>query len=439
MVSNNHSGENPEHLKPPKGHVAVIGGGIIGACSALYLHRSGWKVTLIEKDRFGQGSSHGNCGLIVPSHVLPLNMPQNLIAGIKWLFKKDAPLHIALKFNPNLFRWLLRFALGCNRRQVKRSATGRAALLNDAVAQYESLLSLVDLPCDWEKRGVLYIFRQAHELIHHRDVDRQMRSYGTEQGRLLDREELLRLEPSLGRDVAGAWLYSNSAHLRPDLLMASFKSYFQQAGISILEDTEVTSFQSVDGMAHSAVTTKGLVDAHQFVLATGAWTGLLGSMLGSHIPIQPGKGYSVTMARPHACPTIPCMLEADHVVATPWKSGFRLGGTMEFSGYDQQLNRPRVNALYRGYRKYFATQDVGPPQEEWWGWRPMTPDGLPIIDRSPKFKNVLIAAGHNMLGLGLGPITGQLVAEMINGENPRLDVSPYRLDRFGVKPPLALT
>ncbi len=414
--------------KKPK-RAVIIGAGVIGAACAYSLCRSGWNVTVIEKDHWGQGSSHGNCGLILPSHVLPLNMPGVFWQGLKWMLKHDAPLYIKPKPDLALGAWLLRFALRCNRRAMLQAAVARSAMLKGALDLFQDLIDTEALDCNWETKGALYVFRSLKELESYRNIDALLMSFG-EAGRALNRTELQALEPTLRTDVAGAYLYESAAHLRPDLLMRELNRVLTSAGVTILEQTTVTALKGDDGRVIKAMTDRGSVTGDAFVVATGAWTPFLARELGCRIPIQPGKGYSVTLPRPNPCPSRPCMLEEDRVVATPWPGGYRLGGTMEFTGYDESLNPRRLGALYRGAQRYFKHTEWGPVEEEWCGWRPMTFDGLPIIDRAPKWQNVMLAAGHNMLGISLAPGTGKLVSELLNGQTPHLDPNPYRIGRF---------
>jgi D-amino-acid dehydrogenase len=249
-------------------------------------------------------------------------------------------------------------------------------------------------------------------------------------GKMMNREEALNMEPTLRHDIAGAWFYDHSAQLRPEALMRELKRVLVNRDVEIIEQAEVTGFRINNSRAAAVVTNLGRFAAEQFVVATGAWTPLLADNLGCRIPIQPGKGYSVTMKRPSIGPSITCFFEEAKVVATPWPSGLRLGGTMEFIGYDESLNRHRLDSLLQISKRYLRRMDLSGIEEEWCGWRPMTPDGLPIIDRLPHLKNVIIAAGHNKEGISMAPGTGKLISEMISGEKSHIDPSPYRIDRF---------
>jgi D-amino-acid dehydrogenase len=204
----------------------------------------------------------------------------------------------------------------------------------------------------------------------------------------------------------------------------------EQRGVGIREQCKVEGLNREQGTARAVSTSQGELPADAFVFATGAWTPLLNHLLGCRIPIQPGKGYSITMPRPARCPVLPMIFEEHRVGVTPFQSGYRLGSTMEFAGYDTTLHRRRLDLLREGARHYLHEPYCEPVEEEWYGWRPMTPDSLPIIDRSPALPNVIIAAGHNMLGLSMAPATGQLVAEIMNADRPHLEAEAYSMKRF---------
>jgi D-amino-acid dehydrogenase len=200
--------------------------------------------------------------------------------------------------------------------------------------------------------------------------------------------------------------------------------------VTVREGCAVREVVREAGRARAVRTTQEEMSADAFVFATGALTPLLSGQLGCAIPIQPGKGYSITMPRPARCPSLPLLFDEHRVAVTPMRSGYRLGSTMEFAGYDATIDRRRLDLLREGARHYLHEPSCEPVEEEWFGWRPMTYDGMPIIDRSPVMANVLIAAGHNMLGLSMAPATGKLVAELLGGDPPHVDPSPYSLRRF---------
>jgi D-amino-acid dehydrogenase len=412
------------------GRVVVVGGGVIGACAAYYLARAGWRVTVLERGAFGMGCSHANCGYVCPSHVLPLAAPGAVWSTLKTLFARNSPLKVRPGTVLANLGWFLGFARKCNERDMLAGGRAIQALLNSSRSLFAELIETEKLDCEWETKGLLFVFRTRHAFEHYAHTDELLRERFGQGARRFDADELTALEPALLPGCAGGYLYEGDAHLRPDRLMSEFHRVLVGLGVEIIENCEVTGFVRENGIARAVRSGAGEVAADHFVVATGAWTPLLNRELGCRVPIQPGKGYSVTMPRPAVCPTYPLIFEEHRVAVTPFRSGYRLGSTMEFAGYDAALNRSRLSILTDAARLYLREPLAEPVQEEWWGWRPMTFDGLPVIDRSPATSNVLIAAGHNMLGLSMAPATGKLVAEVLGGGRPHVEAAPYCLKRF---------
>lgn len=417
-------------MSSSSGDVLVIGGGVVGVACAYYLQAAGWKVTLIDQSEVGRGCSHGNCGLICPSHVLPLAAPGAVRVAVRAFLQRNGPFSIKARFDPALWSWLLQFARKCNHHDMISAGHAIQGLLNSSRALYDELIQREGLSCEWEHRGLLFVFQHHAALNHYTETDHCMRKEFGVPARRLDSEELVAMEPALKPGLAGAWYYEADAHLRPDRLMTAWRKVLEQKGVAIHERCAVEKFIRDNGRLRAITTSKGEMSAEHFVFAVGAWTPLWQRGLGCKIPIQPGKGYSITMARPAKCPTIPLIFEEHRVVATPMQSGYRLGSTMEFAGYDRSLSPRRLELLRAGARPYLHEPLGQPVEEEWYGWRPMTYDGKPIIDRCPELSNTMIAAGHNMLGLSMAPATGKLVAEILSEKAPHLDPAPYSLKRF---------
>ena len=410
--------------------VIIIGGGVIGTASAYYLAKRGWSVTLLERDQYGMGCSHGNCGLLAMSHVLPLTEPGAVAKTLKAMLTSHAPFFIKPRFDVRLWAWLYRFARRCNMRDMLEAARARHQLLQSSDRLYQQLLEEEAIECEWESQGCLFVYQSKTEMEKFAKTEELVRKQFGLAATRYDSDAVVRLEPALKPDVVGGWHYTTDAHLRPDRLMSSWRQVLQRLGVSILENCEVKGFVREDTCARAVDTSSGEMESDVFLLATGALTPLLEAHLGCRIPIQPGKGYSITMPRPAQCPRVPLIFPDHKVVVTPMKSGYRLGSTMEFSGYDSSLNRHRLHALKEAAEHYLHHPHCEPIEEEWYGWRPMTFDGKPIIDRCPAMKNVFLAAGHNMLGLSMAPATGTLIAELINGDSPHIDPAPYRVSRF---------
>jgi D-amino-acid dehydrogenase len=412
------------------GHVVVVGGGVIGASCAYYLAKSGWSVTVLDRGGFGQGCSHGNCGFVCPSHVLPLAVPGAVRSALKALVSRNAPFSIKPRLDPALWGWLVRFARRCNAHDMLQAGRALQALLNSSRALYDTLMKEKPFDCEWEARGMLVVFLHREPMEHHAATDRLLRESFDMGAERYDGDRLVELEPALKPGLAGGWLYRSDAHLRPDRLMSSWRRVLEARGVSVRERCEVTGFTRESGKARAVLTAQGEMAADAFVVATGAWAPQLSDHLGCRLPIQPGKGYSITMPRPARCPNVPLIFDEHRVAVTPWASGYRLGSTMEFAGYDTRLDPKRLQLLREGAKPYLHDPYCEPVLEEWYGWRPMTSDSKPIVGRSPALTNVLVAAGHNMIGVATAPATGKLVAEMLSGDRPHIDPAPFAVTRF---------
>jgi len=408
--------------------VVVIGGGVVGAACAYYLSKADWNVTVIDRGAFGEGCSHANCGYVCPSHVLPLAGPGAIRDGLKALLRRNGPLKIRPRLDAALWSWMFSFARRCNRADMLKAGHGIQPLLTSSRQLYETLLNDEGIDCDWEARGLLFVFQNRPAMEHYAHTDKLLRNeFGLGAKRFVG-DDVSALEPALVPGLAGGWLYETDAHLRPDRLMSELRRVLAARGVSIVEHAPVERIVG-EKKAAAVVTPQGEIAADAVVVATGAWTPMLNRELGARVPIQPGKGYSITMPRPGRCPAIPLIFEEHRVAVTPFRDGYRLGSTMEFAGYDTSMNPARLQLLRDGARPYLHESEAQPVLEEWYGWRPMTPDGLPYIDRSPRFDNVWLAAGHNMLGLSMATATGKLIAELLDERAPHIDPGPYALRR----------
>lgn len=410
-------------------HTVIIGGGIIGGFAAWYLAQTGRQVTLIEQAQFGKAASHGNCGYVSPSHVIPLARPGQLTKAIKGMLSRQTALRIEPTKLFSLAPWLLKFALRCNSKNMMEAGQACHPLLQSSATLYREVFEQQNMQVEWKTDGLLFVFRDQHEFDDYTAVDAWLKQHFDMAAEPLAGKALTELEPALKPGLAGAWLYRCDAHLRPSKLMSEVRRIITGQGVKVLENTAMKGFASTGDRATAVMTNGETISADEFVVATGAWTPLLNEAVGIKLPIQPGKGYSITMARPKICPKYPMILEECHVAITPFDTGYRVGSTMEFTGYDSTLNRHRLNYLRSGAAQYLHEPTAEPVEEEWCGWRPMTADGIPFIDRSPRFNNVWIAAGHSMLGISMGTGTGKLIAEMVSGQKPHLDVTPYRVNR----------
>jgi len=409
--------------------ILVVGGGVIGAACSHQLANRGYQVTVIEKDLWGRACSHGNCGLICPSHVLPLTEPGAVRKTMFSLLKRNSPFSIRPRFDPRLWKWLWRFARRCRHDRMVEAARTRMPLLEQSQDAYRQMVQEGILECEWESRGSLYVYRDQEQLDKFSATASLLEQEFGLLPECLDGGQLEAMEPTLKSGLAGAWYFPDDVHVRPDRLLSSWRTHLEKQGVQIHENCELEKLVSEQGRVVAAIAGEQQIELDGLVIATGALTPLLARELGCRLPIQPGKGYSITMPRPQPCPTIPLLFVDEKVVATPMQSGYRLGSMMELNGYDTRIKPRRLKLLRKAAEKYLHEPHADPVEEEWYGWRPMTSDGVPFIDRLPGLENAWVAAGHNMLGLSMAPATGQLVAELVDGVKPSIDPSPYRIDR----------
>ena len=409
--------------------VLVVGGGVVGLACALALLRAGRGVTVLEQGTPGCASSHGNCGTLTPSHSAPLAAPGTIAMALRWLFKPAAPLRIRPRPDPQLLHWLLAFARRCNLRDWLATTRVKAPLLLYSRALIEELVQVEGLACEFETGGTLNVYRDERNFEHSRAMYARLAEFGVEVD-VLDPRATLAREPALKPGVVGGLFHPHDASLRPDRFVAELARVVRAAGGRIEEGVRVESFVREGSRVSEVVTSQGRHAGRDVVLATGAWSPGFARELGLRMPIQPGKGYSITYTRPALCPRVPLTLKEPAVCVTAWSSGFRLGSTMEFAGYDSTLNRTRLDALRRGAAEFLHEPEGPELVEEWYGWRPMTPDDLPILGRAPRIDNLVLATGHGMLGVTMSAATGQLVADLVCGRTPALDLAPFDPARF---------
>lgn len=411
--------------------VLIAGGGVSGLATALALLESGRGVRVIEAGRIGAGASHGNCGTITPSHAPPLAAPGTVLKALRWALTPDAPLYIRPRMDPLLARWLLGFAARCNHRDWEASARGKHALLDDSRRRLGDWVARYALACEFVESGEDYVFRDARAFAHEQRELPLLRELGVAV-EPIDGPAYEAQEPAMLPGVAGALRFSGDAALRPDKYLAELARAVRERGGEIVEGCALHGLRE-DREGVVAWTDHGQDRARNAVVALGAWSALSADALG--LPwlkrvIQPGKGYSITYRAPARVPKRPLVLRERSVCVTSWEDGFRLGSTMEFSGFDRTLNARRLAALERGAREYLH-EPVGPEvRERWYGWRPMSRDDMPLIGRAPGLRRVWMNAGHGMMGVGMSPGAAQLLADLMAGRAPAIDPAPYRPERF---------
>ena len=409
--------------------VIVIGGGSIGVCTAYYLAKKNFQVTLIEKGQICSGCSYGNACMIVPSHAMPIPAPGVIKKSLKWIFKEDSPLLIRPQLDRQLFSWFLRFAASCREKPMEKTIPilrdlGRASLL-----LFRELAAAEDLSFDFKQRGLMTVYSSTAGLEEGKEEAELLSKHGLPV-RLLTGDEARELEPSLKNTVVGATYSDEDAHGSSFQFVTGMGTVIKNLGVAVETDTEVTGWL-IDRQTPFGVKTKrGDFYAKEIVLAMGSWTPILTSQLGVRVPVQAGKGYSMTMDRPSISPDIPFIHAEKKVGVTTIGNRLRFAGTMEFAGLDLSLNKTRMKSIQKGAAEVLSGAEDPSNVEYWCGLRPCTPDGRPIIDRLSNYPNIYLSTGHAMLGYTHGPISGKLMAELINRETPSLSLEALKLNRF---------
>lgn len=407
----------------------VIGGGVIGVCSAYYLAREGFAVTLVEKADIAAGSSYGNSGLIVPSHAIPLAAPGVLWRGLKWMRDPESPFYIKPRLDWQLARWLWRFRAACTPDRMRRAIPVLRDLSFASLALYRELAALPGLEFGFRQDGVLMVFRTAEGFADAVHESLLLAESGLT-NKLLDGAAARAHEPSLRPEIVGGVLFPDDAHIIPHAFVTGLARVLEGQGVRILRSTEVLGFRVAGRNVAAVETTRGELEADVVVLAAGAWSPGVAASLRLDVPIEPAKGYSVTYERPAGGPGLPLILGEAKVAVTPMGDRLRFGGTLELAGLDLAVNRRRVAALVRGAGRYLHGTEALRVIEIWRGLRPCTPDGLPLVGRPRRYENLILAAGHAMIGISLGPVTGKLVAQLASDQTPAVDVSALNPDRF---------
>ena len=407
----------------------VIGGGVIGVASAYYLARDGWRVTLLEKGEIASGSSYGNAGLIVPSHSIPLAAPGVWLKGLRWMANPESPFYIRPRLDWELVRWLWRFRGACTAEHLARAVPVLRDLGYASLALFRELAALNGLDFGYQENGVLAVYRTEAGFAEARHEAELLGKAGIGVG-VLDAAAARKVEPSLGPELVGAVRFQHDAQLIPDRFVTGLAGIGERMGVEIRRSTEVLGFRREGRRIVAVETTRGDLEPGEVVLAAGAWSPELGRELGLRLPIQPAKGYSVMCRRPADGPRLPLLLGEAKMAVTPMADTLRFAGTLELAGLDLSINRRRVAAVVRSARYFLPGVGRLPVVEIWRGLRPCTPDGLPIVGRPEGWDNLILATGHAMIGISLGPVTGKLVAQLAAGEPPLVDVSSLRLERF---------
>lgn len=413
-------------------HILILGGGVIGLSTAYYCARRGLRVTVLDRNPAQRdGCSFGNAGMVVPSHFIPLAAPGMVGLGLKWMWNPESPLWIKPRLDLDLANWGYLFWRACSPEHVARSAPLLRDLSLASRTEFERLAGLPANDFGLVKKGLVMLCQSQHTLDEEAKTAERARELGIP-AEVLDAKQTAALDPAVTMNITGSVYFPQDCHLTPGRFMAGLQQQADQLGVKFIWNAEVTSLTRQGSRLISVSTTQGEFEGDEIVLCGGSWSPLLARELALQLPMQAGKGYSLTLPNPRQLPQICAIFTEARVAVTPMGNSLRVGGTMEIAGLNEDINPVRVRGIVKAVPRYypeFRVEDFAGLQP-WRGLRPCSPDGLPYLGRTAKFANLTVATGHAMMGLSLGPITGKLVSEIVAHERPSIDVTLLNPDRY---------
>lgn len=410
--------------------VTIIGGGVIGLCSAYYALQRGIAVTVVDREPAGgDNCSLGNAGMIVPSHFIPLAAPGMLAKGLRWMLNPKSPFFVRPRLDRSLARWGWLFY----RHATARHVEAHQELLRDL--NLESRRLFAELASEREfgftSRGLLMLCKSAKGLAEEAEVATAARAIGLK-AEVLDAAATARRDPGVTMDVAGSVWFEQDCHLDPRQFMDAIRQRVIDAGGVIEYGVTIDQLEIRDGRVAAAAGSGRRFEGGAFVMACGSWSNQLLESIGIKLPLQAGKGYSLTLPKPPQLPQLCSIFAEAKVAITPMAASLRFAGTMEVGGLDLTINRSRVHGIIQSVPDYFPQfreadfADISP----WAGLRPVTPDGIPYLGQIAGLDNLIAATGHAMMGLSLGPVSGRLVADLLAGDPPFRSLEAMNPVRF---------
>lgn len=411
----------------------IIGGGIIGLSSALYLRQSGWDVTVLDKGDFSDNCSYGNAGYVCPSHFVPMAAPGIVKQGFKWMLDPESPFYVKPRLSRELIDWGLKFIRSANAAHVERSAIPLRDIAVLSKRMYEEWLQQPGFDFAYEQKGLLDLFQTQKNADHARHTVEKAHELGLTDTQYLTAEQVQAMEPQTKLSILGAVYFQCDAHLYPNKLMHNLRQYLPAQGVQLVPNEEVTGVEKTNGKITKVLTRTGAYEAGLVVVATGSWSRGMAARLNVNLPMVAGRGYSVTYENAPYKMNHPAILMEGKVAVTPMDGNkIRFGGTMEITSLNAPPNMNRVKGILRTVKNFLPEYDIPMPAREqvWFGYRPCSADGLPYIGRIKHLENCILATGHSMLGLSLGAGTGKLVSELANEQPASINLQPFAPERF---------
>lgn len=412
----------------------ICGGGIVGLCTAYYLAREGYRVTVVERNP-ESGRDHcalGSAGYVSPSHVVPLAAPGMVWKGFKWMFNSRSPFYIQPRLDSELMRWGWLFWRASNQRRVNRAAPILRDLCLLSRQLYEELDDLTGDRSEFRKDGLLNLCQTEAGLEHETHGLADLANALGVEARVLNAQETLALGLGVKLNIVGSVYFPIDAHLTPARFCSVLVELLREMGVRFQWGATIFGWRTAGDRIAAAQTTAGDLIADEFVLTGGSWSGGMLAGLPARLPLQAGKGYSLTVPNPRFRVTKPMILVERRVAITPMGDTLRFGGTMEIAGHNDRMRPERLDQIKAGAMAFLPelTPNDFAEAKPWFGYRPVSPDGLPYIGRFAGVPNLTAACGHAMLGVTLAPSTGRLVAEVLSGRKPTVDLTLLNPDRY---------
>ena len=409
--------------------VVIIGGGIMGVCSAYFLNKEGHEVTIIDKSNFSSGASFVNAGYITPSHIISLAAPGIITKGLKWMFNPSSPFYVKPRLDKDFLQWAWAFKRSSTKQKVAQSIPVIKDINILSRELYIAMKSSGDLDFHYEHKGLLMAYKHDKAGEQEWEVGKKAIQLGLKVENLTAKEVEI-LEPKANLNIKGAVYFHSDAHMTPGGFMKNMLAYLKSQGVAILAEEEVKDIIISNNSIKKVITNNQEITADEFVMAAGSWSPLISKKLGIKMLLQPGKGYRINVAQETNI-TIPAVLLEAKVAVTPMNGFTRFSGTMEIDKINHKINPIRVNAIANSASEYYKGLQISTEDKEaaQCGLRPVTPDGLPYIGKTTQYNNLTFATGHAMMGWSLGPATGKLVSEIISNQKSSLDLNPFKVQR----------
>ena len=409
-------------------HVTVIGAGIVGMATAINLQRAGFDVAVIDKGPPGEGASLGNAGVMAPCAIVPVPTPGIWKKAPGMLLDPMGPLSVKWSYVLGMLPWLADYLRNSSPERVKAIASGLSGILSSSVEEHQRLAR--GTPAEPLIQPAPYIYLYENEAAYHKEAFAwNLRKAHGAKFTTLKNGEVQDMDPAISPDYSFALALEGHGFIRDPLkLVQIYAGELTRGGGTILQ-AEVTDIDIGADGSQRLITPQGPIEVETLVIAAGAWSGKLAARLGSPVPLESERGYHVVLTDAGVTPKYPIMSTSGKFVATPMAMGLRLAGLVEFAGLQAAPKYKRARTLLKHAAQLFPgvrTEEF----TEWMGHRPALPDSLPVIARSPHFSNVYFAFGHQHVGITGGPKTGRLVAEMIQGQTPNIDMKPFSVTRF---------